>query len=72
VNDLQDIEVAMTFVRTEDGGRKNPVFSGYRPQFYYDGKNWGCRALGQFLDCRLNAVGEALWSNWLVHAAKIT
>ena len=31
----QDIEVAMTFLRTEEGGRKSPVFSGYRPQFHY-------------------------------------
>jgi hypothetical protein len=29
VNDiLQDIEVVMTFLRTEDGGRKSQVFSG--------------------------------------------
>ena len=40
VNDLQDIEVVMTFLRTEEGGRKSPAFSGYRPQFYYQGKDW--------------------------------
>jgi hypothetical protein len=33
----QDIEVVMTFLRTEDGGRKSPVWTGYRPQFYYQG-----------------------------------
>ena len=38
MNDLhQDIEVVMTFLRTEEGGRKSPVFSGYRPQFHYEG-----------------------------------
>ncbi len=31
----QDIEVVMTFLRTEEGGRTRPVFSGYRPQFHY-------------------------------------
>jgi translation elongation factor EF-Tu-like GTPase len=41
MNDLlQDIEVVMTFLHTEEGGRKSPAFSGYRPQFYYDGKDW--------------------------------
>jgi hypothetical protein len=34
----QDIEVAMTFLRTEEGGRKSPVFSGYRPQFHHQGE----------------------------------
>jgi len=29
-----------TVLRTEEGGRKNPVFSGYRPQFYYEGEDW--------------------------------
>jgi elongation factor Tu len=41
VNDpLQDIEVLLTFLHTESGGRKEPVFSGYRPQFYYQGDDW--------------------------------
>jgi len=31
-----DIEAEITFVPTEQGGRKTPAFSGYRPQFYYD------------------------------------
>jgi translation elongation factor EF-Tu-like GTPase len=26
--------------RTEDGGRVNPVFPGYRGQFYYDDHDW--------------------------------
>lgn len=36
----KDIEVEMTFLTTEEGGRKNPVWSGYRPQFHYDGQDW--------------------------------
>jgi translation elongation factor EF-Tu-like GTPase len=28
----------VAYVRTEDGGRQGPVFSGYRGQFHYDGE----------------------------------
>lgn len=35
-----DIEVEISFVKTEDGGRKGPVRSGYRPQFYYNAHDW--------------------------------
>jgi translation elongation factor EF-Tu-like GTPase len=35
-----DIEAEITFVRAEDGGRSTPAFSGYRPQFFYDGHDW--------------------------------
>lgn len=37
---LPDIEVELTFLTAEEGGRKTPAFSGYRPQFYYDGNDW--------------------------------
>ena len=36
----QDIEVVMTFLRTEEGGRKRSVWTGYRGQFYYQGRDW--------------------------------
>src|ERR1017187_712232 len=35
-----DIEAEISFVPTEQGGRSKPAFSGYRPQFYYDGHDW--------------------------------
>lgn len=35
-----DIEAEITFVSTEHGGRKTLAFSGYRPQFYYEGHDW--------------------------------
>ena len=35
-----DIEGEVTYIPTEAGGRKKPAFSGYRPQFYYDGHDW--------------------------------
>ena len=34
------LKVELKFLATEDGGRKTPVSSGYRPQFYYAGKDW--------------------------------
>jgi translation elongation factor EF-Tu-like GTPase len=40
INLLQDIEVEMTCLRTKDGGRRSHVFSGYRPQFFYQGEDW--------------------------------
>ena len=39
-NYLNDIEAEITFLTSEEGGHKGPVYSGYRPQFYYDGNDW--------------------------------
>jgi len=38
-----DIEAEITFLTPEEGGRKTPAYSGYRPQFYYDGNHWDAR-----------------------------
>jgi translation elongation factor EF-Tu-like GTPase len=35
-----DVEAEVTFLATEVGGRHGPAFSGYRPQFFYDGQDW--------------------------------
>jgi elongation factor Tu len=35
-----DVEAEITFVPTEQGGRKSAVYSGYRPQFCYEGQDW--------------------------------
>ena len=37
---MVNIEVEVTFLPTEHGGRQAAVFSGYRPQFYYGGEDW--------------------------------
>jgi len=34
------IEAKIEYLTTEAGGRSTPVFSGYRPQFYYHGMDW--------------------------------
>jgi hypothetical protein len=36
----RDVEVELRFLTTAEGGRKVPAFPGYRPQFYYDGRDW--------------------------------
>ena len=39
VQHQQHIEVRICFLRPEEGGRKGPVMTGYRPQFSYKGKD---------------------------------
>ena len=36
----KDIEAEITYLTAEEGGRKKPAFPGYRPQFFYDGRDW--------------------------------
>jgi translation elongation factor EF-Tu-like GTPase len=36
----RDVEAEITFLASEEGGRKTPVLSGYRPQFYCDGQDF--------------------------------
>ena len=36
----KDIEVEIEFLRHEHGGRETPAFTGYRPQFFYNGNDW--------------------------------
>jgi translation elongation factor EF-Tu-like GTPase len=36
----RDIEARIHFFTTEEGGKTRPVFSDYRPQFYYNGRDW--------------------------------
>jgi elongation factor Tu len=37
---LPDIEADIWFLSHESGGRRAPVASGYRPQFFYDDRDW--------------------------------
>jgi translation elongation factor EF-Tu-like GTPase len=36
----RDVEADIYFLTTEEGGRKGPAYTDYRPQFYYDGHDW--------------------------------
>ena len=36
----KDIEAEIYFLTPEEGGRSTPVFTGYRPQFYYNEQDW--------------------------------
>ncbi len=35
-----DIEAEIYFLPPEHGGRSTAAFSDYRPQFYYEGRDW--------------------------------
>jgi len=50
---------AETYYFTEnEGGRKTPVHSGYRGQFYYNNKNWD--APQEFIDKEVCDLGESI------------
>lgn len=34
------IKAEIEYLTTEAGGRSKPAYSGYRPQFYYHGRDW--------------------------------
>ena len=53
-----DIEAEITFVPTEQGGRKSLAFSGYRPQFYYDGHDWD--AMHEYPDLESVSPGQTV------------
>jgi translation elongation factor EF-Tu-like GTPase len=53
----EHIEVELTFLPTEHGGRQMPVTSGYRPQFDYGGDAWD--AVHQYIDVDEVKPGES-------------
>jgi translation elongation factor EF-Tu-like GTPase len=53
---VRDVEVELYFLRTEDGGRSAPAFSGYRPQFYYLGQD--CDAQHEYPDVERVMPGD--------------
>lgn len=36
----KNIEAKVVFLKPEEGGRKTPIFSGYRPTFLFEGNHW--------------------------------
>jgi translation elongation factor EF-Tu-like GTPase len=36
----RDIEARITFLTSDQGGRRTPARTGYLPQFSYDGQDW--------------------------------
>lgn len=43
-NPIDHVEALITYLSTEHGGKKEPVYRyGYRPQFYYDGQDWAAQ-----------------------------
>jgi len=39
------IQATITLLRTEDGGRRNPIHSGYRPQLFFESEDFECRKI---------------------------
>lgn len=40
IPDNAELEAEIYYLKTEEGGRQTTFGTGYRGQFYYDGKNW--------------------------------
>jgi translation elongation factor EF-Tu-like GTPase len=53
-----DIEVEITYLSAQEGGKNLPVRSGYRPQFYYDGHNWD--AVHEYPDVEIVYPGQTV------------
>jgi hypothetical protein len=53
-----ELEAEIYYLTPQEGGRQTAVFSGYRGQFYYDGRNWD--APQQFLDKEMCSPGETV------------
>jgi translation elongation factor EF-Tu-like GTPase len=53
-----DIEAEITFIPTEQGGRKSLAFSGFSPQFYYDGDDWD--AIQEYPDVQSVSPGQTV------------
>jgi translation elongation factor EF-Tu-like GTPase len=60
-----DLEAEITFVTTAEGGRKGPAYSGYRPQFFYDGHDWD--ALQEYPNVEQVLPGDRVTARlWLI------
>lgn len=57
----EDLQAEIYYLTAEEGGRKSSVATGYRGQFYYDGKNWD--APQAFLDKDICKPGESVIVN---------
>jgi translation elongation factor EF-Tu-like GTPase len=53
---LMDVEAEITYLTPEEGGRSKPGFTGYRPQFRYDGHDWD--AIHTYPDVELVMPGQ--------------
>jgi translation elongation factor EF-Tu-like GTPase len=51
-----DIEAQITYLTTQEGGKKNPAFTGYTPQFHYEGRDWD--AVHRYPDVELVMPGQ--------------
>ena len=57
-NPIPEIRATIYYLTEDEGGRKTPVGSGYRGQFYYDGKDWDACQI--FIDREICLLGEVV------------
>lgn len=55
-----DIGGQVRCLRTDEGGRNTPIYSGYRPQFYYLDQNWACSVFFKAERLELGDTAECL------------
>ena len=53
-----ELEAEIYYLTTEEGGRKTAIHSGYRGQFFYDGRDWD--APQEFIDKEICNLGETV------------
>ena len=53
-----ELEAEIYYLTTEEGGRKTPLHSGYRGQFFYDSNDWD--APQEFIDKEICNLGETV------------
>lgn len=53
-----ELEAEIYYLTHEEGGRYNPVYSGYRGQLYYNNQNWD--APQEFIDKEVCYMGETV------------
>ena len=54
----RDVEVELHFTASDSGGRQSPVYSGYRPQFFYEGRDWD--AVHEYPDVPYVSPGDSV------------
>lgn len=53
-----ELRATIYYLTEKEGGRKSPIFSGYRGQFHYDERDWD--AAQEFIDTDWCVLGESI------------
>lgn len=67
-----ELRALIYYLTPEEGGRKTPIRTKYRGQFYYEGKDWDAQQLfvdlewcelGKYVDCYIQTLSPAFHFN---------